>query len=176
MHLWQVGNKNSLNILNLNIKKNMMIKIIKQEMLMAMLLFLKKEYSQIIWRKVMAIQLLDICLVIILTKAIQRMIKEILILIKDLFIKPKFQNHLKILILPQLLLMTTHYSTRASPTTQWKMMKYIEVSHQGEIGNIITPIKKAIMEHSKLSLNISTKERRRNSQSEKNQFGCKNVY
>lgn len=123
----------------------------------------------------MGILLLGICLVIIRIKDILRMIREMFNLMRDWFIRLKYQNHLKTHIPLPPLQMTMHYSIKLSLTTLLKTIKFIEESLQ-EIGNITTLIKKDIMVHSSHSLNMWIKARKRSSLLKNNQSGCNHLF
>lgn len=117
--LLQELNRNWLKILNFNTKNNTMTNNIIHEMPTEMLLWQKKEYLQIIWKRALEIQMLDIFLVIILIKVTLKMIQEPRTLNNYLSIKPKFLLPLlDYLTLQKLLLTIMLYLIQANLTNQ----------------------------------------------------------
>lgn len=132
-----------------------------------------KICTPITWRRVLEALQLAIYLVAIIIRDIHRKMVGSIILMREWSTRQKYLSHSKDLLIrikPSLLI-TSIITKVNNLTLQLKMMNYIG-ENLSSSGNIITPIKKALMALSLLTQPISTRDRKIRNLWHMKIFGC----
>ena len=158
----QEADKSWWNTQSFNIRNSLETKFTTLGMKMGRLRQGLKGSLRIIWKRALEMQQLAIFLVATPTWATLKMTRELSTQMKDLYIKPKFQQDFEEVHTPVKLSPPTTLSTiLTSLTSQRTRMNNTEIE-QIKSGNTTIPIKRASMEPSPPCPNISKKAKRQN--------------